>query len=235
MIPGVKPYYEDDTTTLYHGDCRELLPLMPEGSVDLVLTDPPYGIELSNHDSTGQYRRTRAWDIVGDNDLQAALVAADWARSHDIALAMFASPDKPLPGKWRNRLVWHKDGLGMGGDPDTCWRRDWELILIDGTGVLDGGRDSAVLRFPIRPSEFIHPCQKPVSLCEYLITKTAASRILDPFAGSGTTGVAAKQLGRKCVLMEISEAYCEIAAKRLEATEKGLEVREIDSGPEGAV
>jgi len=53
----------------------------------------------------------------------------------------------------------------MGGDPTKCWRRDWELILVSGNGDLVGGRDSAVLTgYNIRPSEFLHPCQKPVSL-----------------------------------------------------------------------
>lgn len=103
----------------------------------------------------------------------------------------------------------------MGGDPKTCWRRDWELILVDGTSELAGGRDSSVLRFTIRPSQFVHPCQKPVALMEYLIGKIPSETIVDPFMGSGTTLRAAANHGRRAIGIELEERYCEIAANRL--------------------
>ena len=200
--------------TLYLGDCMEVLPTL--GKVDAVITDPPYGIDLQNHDATGRYRATRDWTIANDDSLQVALQIYEWATANKLVTLMFCSPDLPIPGEWRNRLVWHKPGLGMGGDSATCWRRDWELILVRGSGVLDGGRDSAVLSYEIRPSEFRHPCQKPVSLMTYLIKKLRVEIILDPFMGSGTTGVAAIQMGRKFIGIERESKYFEIACKRIE-------------------
>jgi DNA modification methylase len=208
----VEPYYEQDGITIYCGDCREILPKV---EFDLVVSDPPYGIALSNHDTSGKYRRDRDWTISNDHDTEAADWVIEHSRTRDVALVVFASPDKPYAGKWRNRLVWHKDGLGMGGDPKTCWRRDWELILVDGTNQLNGGRDSAVLRYTIRPDQFWHPCQKPVALLEYLIGKIPANVVCDPFMGSGTTLRAAANHGRSAIGIEIEEKYCEMAAKRL--------------------
>jgi site-specific DNA-methyltransferase (adenine-specific) len=198
---------------LYHGDCREVLPGLPRH--DLLLTDPPYGIGLKNHDSTGLYRSNRDWTIANDHDLQAALDVSEFADSRGMVVAMFCSPDLPIPGKWRNRLVWHKHGLGMGGDPTTCWRRDWELILVRGNGSLAGGRDSAVLRYDIRPSEFEHPCQKPVTLLVYLLQKIGGRTVLDPFMGSGTTGVACAQLGKAFTGIERERKYFDIACERI--------------------
>lgn len=208
------PYYDHAGITLYHGDCREILPTL--GQFDLLLTDPPYGISLENHDTSGKYRAEREWTIANDESTELAEHAISWARGK-MTIVVFASPDRPYEGKWRNRLVWHKHGLGMGGDASTCWKRDWELILVDGNGALRGSRESAVLTgFDIRPAEFaLHPCAKPVRLLSYLIYKCNAQTILDPFAGSGTTLVAAKLEGRRAVGIEINERYCEIAAKRL--------------------
>jgi site-specific DNA-methyltransferase (adenine-specific) len=227
-----EPYFECEDGLLYCADCMDILPQLPEGCVDLVLTDPPYGIALANHDQTGQFRKLRDWSIENDGNLDAAIAVAEWCNVRDIPVAMFASPDKPIPGKWRSRLVWHKHGLGLGGDPSTCWRRDWELIQIRGNRPLNGGRDSAVLRHEIRPSEFLHPCQKPVSLLEYLILKLSQPNdlILDPFSGSGTTAVACKRLGRKFIGIEISEDYCCIAKDRIQAESKGISVKELKQG-----
>lgn len=200
--------------TLYLGDCMDVLPTLPK--VDAVITDPPYGINLSNHDATGKFRAKRDWTIANDDSLQAAELIYGWAAEHEITLLMFCSPDLPIPGDWRNRLVWHKPGLGMGGDPYKCWRRDWELILVRGNGELIGGRDSAVLSYEIRPSEFLHPCQKPVSLMAYLLKKLGSSSVLDPFMGSGTTGVACVQMGRKFIGIEREQRYFDVACERIE-------------------
>jgi len=202
------------------GDCLDVMRDMPDGCIDALVTDPPYGIALENHDRTGKFRRTRSWAINGDASLDSAMRVLEWAGTATVA--MFCSPDVPLPGKWRSRLVWHKVGLGMGGDPATCWRRDWEMICVRGNPPLEGGRDSSVLEFQIRPNEFTHPCQKPVALMEYLICKLSADIILDPFCGSGTTCVAAKKLGRKWIGIEIDERYCEIARNRVKNTPRPL-------------
>jgi len=136
---------------------------------------------------------------------------------------------KPLFAKWtlmmdeiigfKQAVVWDKGGLGMG----IHFRRNYEFVLIAQNGtpcrVWNGGNDTPnVWRInKIIPQEWQHPTIKPVKLMEkpIMIFTNGGDLILDPFMGSGTTLVAAKQLGRKAIGIEIEERYCEIAAKRL--------------------
>lgn len=213
-IPVLKPYYQHEGITIYHGDCREILPTLSK--VDLVLTDPPYGIALEEHGRSGY-----DWTIVGDEDQTTggqALIVCD-AKSWP--LVVFASPKKPWRciEKWRQWLVWDKGPtVGGGGDRATCWKFSWDLIQIKGTGILGGKRDEAVLRFHVTQRDYaLHPNQKPVGLMRYLMQKAlpGGGTILDPFMGSGTTLRAAKDLGRKAIGIEIERKYCDIAIRRL--------------------
>lgn len=215
----MKPYYEHAGITIYHGDCRDVLPALDWGAdagISVVVTDPPYGISLENHGKP-EYRTQRSWTIVGDDSPDA--VAWVLAYLSGVPLVCFASPMRPWPGEWRQYLVWDKGpAVGGGGDPSRCWKQTWELIQVARTGVLNGSRDEAVLHFWSTPQESReHPAQKPVSLIAYLISKVSqdGSAILDPFMGSGTTLRAAKDLRRRAIGIEIEERYCEIAAKRL--------------------
>lgn len=127
---------------------------------------------------------------------------------------------KPWPGKWRQHLVWEKgEHVSGGGDPATCWKPSWELIQVRNTGILSGPREGSVLRFAANKLDYkYHPSPKPVNLLAYLIRKVSSCEddtVLDPFCGSGTTLVAAKNLGRRAIGIEIEERYCEIAADRL--------------------
>jgi DNA modification methylase len=209
---SIKPYYSKDGIVVYHGDCREV---MPELGFDAIITDPPYGIE---HKSNGQ-RFRNASKIVGDEKKNARNLC-DRVRAtaalRKVACVMFFSPYNMQAG-FRSILVWDKGAhVGIGGDRKTCWKRDYELIGVEGNGDLRGKRDSAVLRYPaLLPPPSGHFCEKPVTLMQYLIYKIAAENILDPFMGSGTTLVAAKLEGRKAIGIEIEERYCEIAANRL--------------------
>ena len=186
--------------------------------VDLVLTDPPYGIDLKNH-APGTFRRSQTYFIAGDKDCDAGGAVVGWCCLQKLPTCVFASPELPWPGNWRNLLVWDKGGaVGGGGDTATCWKRTWELIQIARNATLNGDRDPSVIRFPITPADSkLHPAQKPLELLVYLVNKLSAvgQTILDPFMGSGTTLRASKDLGRKAIGIEISEEYCEIAAKRL--------------------
>ena len=207
------PYYDDGQITIFHADCRDVLPTLEAGSVDLVLTDPPFGISLEEHGRNGY-----DWTVVGDRDqaVGAEIVALCRERWPVIA---FASPKRPWPGHWRQHLVWDKGpAVGGGGDPATCWKPTWELIQVAGTGKLNGKRDSAVLTYWVGQADYhYHPCQKPISLLRYLIEKTTepGQLVIDPFMGSGSTLRAAKDLGRRCIGIEIEERYCEISVKRL--------------------
>lgn len=207
------PYFERNGITIYHGDCREILPTL--GPVDLVLTDPPYGVSLENHGRGDGRRRDVDWTIAGDQDTTLGQEIIDYCRSR-WPIAAFASPRRPWAGEWRSFLVWHKPGVGVGGDPELCWMADWELIQVANNRKLEGPKESAVIRWPVSSASFSdHPCAKPVGLCRKLIQKLGGETILDPFMGSGTTLRAAMDLGRKAIGIELEEKWCEIAAKRL--------------------
>jgi len=207
----MEPFYDKDGIQIYCGDCREILPTLE--SVDLVLTDPPYGIGLKEHGRHGYN-----WEIAGDSDSSVGQYVCDWAERFGLPTICFSSPMKPFTGKWRQFLVWNKSGaVGGGGDIATCWKFSHETIQVARTPKLQGSRDESVLYFPIGQDSFVyHPVEKPLRLIKYLLAKVESETILDPFMGSGTTLVAAKLLGRKAIGIEIEEKYCEIAVKRLE-------------------
>lgn len=206
----MKPYFQDHWCTLYLGDCREVLPTL--GSVDAVITDPPYGIRHSSSYGAS-WQDTQ---IAGDSDTSL----------RDEVLAMTDVPAAAF-GTWKTQpivnvrgcLVWDKGPAFGMGDLSFPWKPSWEMIYIRGKGW-QGSRDEGVRRGQVVVSweskGRCHPHEKPVWLLSYLIKKLPeANCILDPFAGSGTTLIAAKLMGRKAIGIEIEERYCEIAAKRL--------------------
>lgn len=200
-------YYQDDYVTLYHGDCltehREWL------EADVLVTDPPYGMAYESGWVRGRTRRP----IAGDSDTQvrdAALVA--WG---DRPAILFGKWSVARPAKVRARLIWSKgDDPGMG-DLTFPWGNSDEEIYIIGKGF-SGKRGPNVLvhNKPPVSNRDAHPTPKPVPLMESLIEKCPPGVIADPFAGSGSTLVAAKNLGLKSIGAELDERYCEIAARR---------------------
>ncbi len=216
-VTAIEPYYADGRATLYHGDCRDILPRL--APVDLVLADPPYGVTYVSNHNVG--RGTQP--ITNDGArlslaLQRAVIPLLKARHVLWFTRWDAWPDVWMElGMWfplRGLLIWDKNDPGMGDL--NHWGPSYELIASAGTGKTIGGRDQSVLRYPKVPSaNRNHPTEKPPSLLEYLIGKLGAVTVLDPFAGSGSTLVAAKNLGRRAIGIEIDERYCEIAARRL--------------------
>lgn len=208
------PYYEQDGIVIYHGDCREILPAITD--VDLVLTDPPYGIALTNHG-----RSDKDWTIAGDKD--QGLGNEVLGQLNHLPTITFASPMRPWLGTWRQHLVWDKGpAVGGGGDIPRCWKFSWELIQVARTPRLGGPRDQAVLKYWVSPQNYKdHPAAKPLPLLRYLIEKASSEggKVLDPFMGSGRTLLAAQASGRRAVGIEIDERYCEIAANRLQNAE----------------
>ena len=214
----MKPYYQDESVTLYHGDCRDVLPTLDP--VDLILTDPPYGITYVSNSGAGKGTKP----ITNDGARLSLrlyrsvfpLLRADhvlWFTRWD------AWPDVWVEmGQWfplRGMLVWDKGTPGMGDL--NHWGLSYELIASAGTGKISGGRDGSILRHNGVPhGSRIHPTEKPVALLAYLIGKLEARTILDPFAGSGSTLYAARSLGRKAIGIEFDEAYCEAIARRLD-------------------
>lgn len=218
---AVEPYYDEAGITIYHGDCREVLPSLTVVP-DLVLTDPPYGIgyvlspcvvgqEKSDHGSR-RVRRGGKPPVVGDD--------APFDPRHLLAYprlilfgANYYSDKLPMHGGW---IVWDKTGGGRG--PDNTFT-DVELAW---TNVAKSPQIIHHLwKGLVRDSETgdttLHPTQKPVALMRQLIAEFSkpGDLILDPYMGSGPVARAAKDLGRRYVGIEVVEAYCEIAATRL--------------------
>ncbi len=211
--------------TVVEGDCLDVLGEMPAHvGFPAVITDPPYGIALASNGTW--FRSMRA--IAGDETQECGQLALDICRGRGWPVCAFADPLKPWRGDWRQALAWDKGGaVGIGGDRATCWKRSWELIQVSRLfGALGGSRDEAVLSFPMMPSDSAeHPAAKSLDLMRYLVAKLTrpGDIILDPFAGSGTTAVAALHEGRKCIAIEKDPAYCAIIRRRVkEATDDGL-------------
>ena len=226
LPPGLPtPTWADEAfgVALYRGDCLEILPQLPDGCVDAVVTDPPYGIAHASH---GQIFKS-ASRIAGDESLALAETLRGWAKGRAICCCMFFSPYRPLGG-WRNVLCWVKgEHVGIGGDRATCWKRDFELIGVEANGSLTGSRHSAVLRFnALSPPPTGHVAEKPVKLLAYLLWKLGPRYPFDPCMGSGTTGVAAVNLGRAFIGIEIDRGYFDIAVDRIRKA-----ITEAQGGP----
>lgn len=200
-------------TTLYLGDCLEILPTIH--SVDAMITDPPYGISLNS--SWGGLHG--ACEIVSDESLSvrdAALQAIVYERA-----LIFGSPKKEKPANTRQTLIWDKGGHCGMGDLSIPWKPNYEEIYVLGSGF-EGRRTSGVISIiadrecngKVRKRD--HPTEKPVRLMDELVKKTPGV-ILDPFMGSGTTGVACANLGREFIGIEIEPKYFDIACERIEA------------------
>ena len=202
-------YYEDDLVQLYHGDCREIAAWL---DADVLVTDPPYGMAYVSNFS--RYGSTPP--IAGDQDPAARdHMLTAWG---DRPGLVFGTWRVPRPPGATQLLVWDKgDSPGMG-DLRLPWGPSHEEVYVLGSGFA-GKRTGSVIRVktlsagnPDRPD---HPTPKPIGLMERLIEKCPPGVIADPYAGSGSTLVAAKNLGRRAIGVELEERYCEIAAKRL--------------------
>jgi site-specific DNA-methyltransferase (adenine-specific) len=201
----VKPYYEDAAhgIVLYHGDCRDVLPTLER--VDLVLTDPPYGVGKAEWD--------KAFDTGWMEPAAAVTSGILGVMPGNSNLILLPATIGELAYKWTlsvhvvNALV--RGAVGFGNwIPCALYAR--EVVSIYSCNQ-DAGRIAISGEMPD------HPSPKPIAAMRWLLERIPGELILDPFAGSGTTLVAAKQLGRRAIGVELEERYCEVAAKRLEA------------------
>jgi site-specific DNA-methyltransferase (adenine-specific) len=201
----MKPYYDQDGITIYHGDCREIVPQL--GRFDLLLTDPPYGIGEKMKGGTWgmsqKYEKMRKWDTLPDPSFLQSITAL---AAHSI---IWGGNYFPLPPS-RCWLVWDKrNAVPTVADCELAW-----------TNI-----DKPAKRFSwnVGCHDLGHPTQKPLELFSWCLGQVADTKtILDCYAGSGTTGRAAKDLGLKATLIEREEAYCEIAARRMSQQVLGL-------------
>lgn len=218
----MNPYYQDDFVTLYHGDCLE----HPEWwtNADVLVTDPPYGIAWDRPEIKSVKNPWYNPGIQGDKTPEVRDAALDlWgAEKPGVVFGSMKEPVSPS----RMILIFRKPKqthAGMFG-AFLPWRKDWEPIFVIGkswpktpsnaSGVIETAWKSAG-GYRGYTTETGHPHTKPLDVMEQLITACPPGVIADPFAGSGSTLVAAKRLGRKAVGVELEEKYCEIAARRL--------------------
>lgn len=233
-----KPYYQDEWVVIYHGDCREILPLLPK--VDLVLTDPPYIIKEMHGDgfpSAEPFYHRGKGSLLGLCDFHLSEYSQVLRNASDQCVichsrdqvAEYASHCLQAYGHY-DLHFWYK----VNAIPFThnTWKSDVEYIALgwsqkhhqrvpqnDKSKVFISGIDT--LNF--------HPAGKPLMLmAKYINVLTALNEtVLDPFLGSGTTAVAAKQLNRHCIGIEIEEKYCAIAARRCSQSVMTLDIPEV--------
>lgn len=204
------PFYADDFCTIYCGDSRELLPLL---DADVMVTDPPYG-----------YAYQSGWDgrlidgpIANDADASARdAVLAAWEGRPAL---VFGSWKRERPSATVNVLAWDKGESPGMGDLKMPWGHSHEEVYVIGKGFA-GKRSGSVLRHHMNMARsgrscILHPNEKPIPLMRELIGKCPPGTIIDPFMGSGSTLRAAKDLGRKCIGIEVDPKWCEVAVKRL--------------------
>ncbi len=209
-----KPYYNDDTVTIYHGDCREILPHLP--NVDAVVTDPPYGIGEARGKNASRDNAAIAKDygVSGWDDNPVDGELQDLVMRAAVSIIWWGGNYYSFPpgSCW---LVWDKaNGSNDFADCELAWTNlagAVRRITYRWAGMLQqhGGANKEFRQ---------HPTQKPVEVLRWCIDRLPdeTRTILDPFMGSGTTLRAAKDLGRKAIGIEIHETYCEIAARRME-------------------
>ena len=212
----MKPYYADELVTLYHGDCLEIDAWL---AADVLVTDPPYGSQHTSSNPSGGYGRRQNHATVACRQAGFTIANDVTTDTRDAALQLwggrpacvFGSPRMPdPPGTWADRLVWDKKRLGMNGGP---WRYRHESIYV--TAGFTRTDDSAASIIEGYPEQDDHMHAKPIGVMLRLVAAAPPGTIADPFAGSGSTLVAARNLGRKAIGVELEERYCETAARRL--------------------
>lgn len=204
-----EPYYQDEHVTLYHGDCLEQFQW---AKADVLVTDPPYGMAFVSS------RTTQKRPVA--NDENPVFRDAALARWGGKPAAVFGTWRVPKPQGVRQVLIWDKRGAGPGmGDLTTAFGTSHEEIYLIGKWEKRHARRGSVITTESSPSGLTtkigHPTPKPIGLMETLIDAAPDGLIADPFAGSGSTLIAARNLGRKAIGVELEERYCDLIASRL--------------------
>lgn len=212
-------YYQDEHVELHLGDCLDVTDWL---EADVLVTDPPYGRGWRQGANMNESRNSRPHEgIQNDHDTttrDAALTL--WGKERP-AIA-FGSPHIAAPKGIRQTLIWKKPvDSGVVGST-LGYRTDYELIFLLGQHVQRPAARSSILESRCGTRRYNpvaggrgHPHSKHVAILEQLIEWTNGT-VADPFAGSGSTLVAARNLGRRAIGVEIEERYCEIVAKRLD-------------------
>ena len=208
----MKPYYQDELVTLYHGDALEVPDWL---AADVLVTDPPYGMGYESNFNRIKGTQKIGRSVAGDKTTAARdHVISAWGQKPAL---VFGRWDIPRPAGTRARLIWDRMYHGMG-DLSFPWGPSEEEIYVLGAGFKGKRGPNVISSHGLmsgdrnRPD---HPTPKPVGLMEALIEKCPDGKVADPFAGSGATLIAARNLGRQSIGVELEERYCELIAKRL--------------------
>jgi site-specific DNA-methyltransferase (adenine-specific) len=221
----MKPYYEHAGILIFHGDCRDVLASLPQCfRVDVLITDPPYGMNLGDHGGAKDMRSRElrrggyaSYDDTPEN-FQAVIAPAvaqclalvDRGAVFGYAPSIWSLPPPRALGGVHVRAANGRSPWGF---------QNLAPILLYGTApdLHKGARNTVYIARGKSDPECGHPCPKPVEWLLWLVDLVSrpGESILDPFVGSGTTLLAAKNLGRRAIGIDIEERYCEIAAKRL--------------------
>jgi len=201
---------EIGNATLYLGDCLEVLPLIDK--VDTVITDPPYGMNFQSN-----FRNEKHLKIANDDSAEVAIQVINWClQNTNHSIYAFGRWDNlydyPKP---KSLITWVKNNWSMG-DLHHEHARQTEVAFFYAMKdhFFPKQRPTDVIEYPRTNNEF-HPTEKPIGLmCKFV--EWTSGTILDPFMGSGTTGVAAIQMGRKFIGIEREQKYFDIACKRIE-------------------
>ena len=222
----IEPYYSDDHCTIYHGDSMEILPTLQSSSVSLVVTDPPYiigavsaGNMASKSGGWADMMNSSLWFTSWYREVGRVLhsTGAFWTflNWRSVPVVLRAALDAQLPVT--SMMVWDKEWIGPGGVQGL--RPSYEMVALLAQpefAIPDRGTNDVWRHKVGSYKESGHPAEKPEQLVRRIITTSAVDGlVLDPFLGSGTTAVAAKNAGLKVIGIEAEERYCEIAAKRL--------------------
>lgn len=212
---NVLPYFETELGRIYHGDCLEIMQEMKDDSIDLILTDPPYGISyLSNY-----YKNKNPFGKIKNDEKYPIYVIPILKKLAKKAVFCFCRWDNLFEvEKPKSFIVWAKNNW-TAGDLLHEYGRSWEGILF-----YPLQEHSFKKRLPdlidfrrIPPTKLHHPTEKPKTLISWIIENNSDTNdiIFDPFIGSGTTAIACERLNRRWIGIEISKEYCDIAVDRI--------------------
>lgn len=218
-----KPYYEHGGITIYHGDCREILPHLPKG---LTVTDPPYNVGY-HHEGYADNLSVEDYQSLLLDSCRLPCVLIHYAEDLcAMSWTLEEIPDKMVAWvypsntarQWRGIAWWGaKPDFSLDGqdykNPED--KRIKERIANGNRCKLYDWREVDQVK-NVSAEKTDHPCQIPLTVMLRILTVTPSELVIDPFMGSGTTLRAAKDLGRQCIGIELEEKYAEIAARRLE-------------------
>ena len=246
-----KPYYDRGGIRLYHGDCLQILPLLPPGSIDAAITDPPYcsgGVTMAEKARDPQAKYCQNGNACGrptfGGDARDQRSFGFWASLwltecrrlvRPGGYALVFSDWRQLPTMtdtlqaggwvWRGIISWNK-GRGARAPHKGYFKHQCEYVTWGTNGpclkALHAGPFDGCVSESVKQADKFHMTGKPTKLmCQLVECVAPGSTVLDTFSGSSTTGVACALTGRKFIGIEQSEEYCEISAKRFDGLHRG--------------